>query len=238
MSGARSVRRARRTAAALVICVVSSLTVAVVAAGPAAAADIAPRNLTITVTGIGPENRTCTVDADLYVPAGVSATTRAPAVLATNGFGGTKADQADFAQSLGELGYVTLSYTGLGFVDGNLCPITLDDREHDGAAASQLLRFLGGDPSIKAVDDATGAPVRVDFVIMDDAARSTRGSACSAAPTVARSSSPPPGTRRCRVSRADSAGVRRDVPLAQGPGHRRQVDVAVLGAQRLHAGAR
>ena len=82
---------------------------------------------------------------------------RAPALLATNGFGGTKDDQADLAQGFGEHGYVTLSYTGIGFVDGDNCPITLDDREHDGAAASQLMRFLGGDPSIEAVDDATGA---------------------------------------------------------------------------------
>ena len=81
---------------------------------------------------------------------------RAPALLATNGFGGTKEDQADLAQGFGEQGYVTLSYTGIGFVDGDTCPITLDDREHDGAAASQLIRFLGGDPSITAVDDATG----------------------------------------------------------------------------------
>ena len=50
---------------------------------------------------------------------------------------------------------MTLSYTGIGFVDGDACPITLDDREHDGAAASQLIRFLGGDRSIVAVDDAT-----------------------------------------------------------------------------------
>ena len=56
----------------------------------------------------------------------------------TNGFGGTKDDQADLAQGFGEQGYVTLSYTGLGFVDGDNCPITLDDVEHDGAAASQL----------------------------------------------------------------------------------------------------
>ena len=79
---------------------------------------------------------------------GVDAAHRAPALLATNGFGGTKADQADLAQGFGEQGYVTLSYTGIGFVDGDTCPITLDDREHDGAAASQLMRFLGGDPSI------------------------------------------------------------------------------------------
>ena len=53
---------------------------------------------------------------------------------------------------------MTLSYTGIGFVDGDNCPITLDDREHDGAAASQLMRFLGGDPSIQAVDDDSGRP--------------------------------------------------------------------------------
>ncbi|HEX2072536.1 MAG TPA: CocE/NonD family hydrolase [Geodermatophilus sp.] len=142
-------------------------------APPAAAAEIVPRDLTITVTGLGTAQRTCRIDADLYVPAGVSAARPAPAVLATNGFGGTKADQADVAQGLGTHGYVTLSYTGLGFVDGDLCPITLDDREHDGAAASQLVRFLGGDPAISAVDDATGEPVRIDFVVREDARTGT-----------------------------------------------------------------
>ncbi|MDK3256220.1 CocE/NonD family hydrolase [Blastococcus capsensis] len=139
-------------------------------APPAAAAEILPRDLTITVTGLGPEERTCAIDADLYVPAGVTSRKPAPALLATNGFGGTKADQADLAQGFGEHGYVTLSYTGLGFVDGDRCPITLDDVEHDGAAASQLLRFLGGDPSIHAVDDATG-----DRVVLDQVAREDRG---------------------------------------------------------------
>ena len=69
---------------------------------------------------------------------------------------------------------MTLSYTGIGFVDGDLCPITLDDREHDGAAASQLMRFLGGDPSIVAVDDATGERVRINQVVREDATSGTR----------------------------------------------------------------
>src|SRR3954463_15594919 len=160
---------------AAVVLTTSVLTVAgmAVLAPPASAADIVPRDLTITVTHLGPEDRTCRIDADLYVPAGVSAANPGPAILATNGFGGTKADQADFAQGFGERGYVTLSYTGLGFVDGDTCPITLDDREHDGAAAGQLLRFLGGDPSITAVDDATGQPVHVDQVIRQDATTGT-----------------------------------------------------------------
>jgi putative CocE/NonD family hydrolase len=162
----------RRTATVLMT---ATLTATLAAGGSAALAtpvtaggEIAPRDLTITVTGIGPEDRTCRIDADLYVPDGVTARHRAPALLVTNGFGGTKEDQADLAQGFGEHGYVTLSYTGLGFVDGDTCPITLDDREHDGEAASQLLRFLGGDRSVRAVDDATGQQVVVDQVIRED----------------------------------------------------------------------
>jgi hypothetical protein len=135
----------------------------------AAATQSTVRDLTITVTNIGPEKRTCHIDADLYVPAGVSRKKPAPALLTTNGFGGTKDDQADFALGFGEHGYVTLAYTGLGFVDDDLCPITLDDVEHDGAAAGQLLRFLGGDPAIKAVDDVTKKRVVVSEVVREDA---------------------------------------------------------------------
>ncbi|MDP9459881.1 MAG: hypothetical protein M3Q22_06405 [Actinomycetota bacterium] len=163
----------RRAAPVLLTAALTSAGFAAVAP-PAGAADIVPRDLTITVTGLGPENRTCRIDADLYVPAGVDPGHRAPALLATNGFGGSKEDQADLAQGFGEHGYVTLSYTGIGFVDGDSCPITLDDREHDGAAAGQLLRFLGGDPSITAVDDATGRKVVVREVIREDRATGTR----------------------------------------------------------------
>ena len=163
----------RRAATVLLTAALTSGGLAALAPA-ASAADIAPRDLTITVTGLGPEHRTCQIDADLYVPAGVTKHNRAPALLATNGFGGTKEDQADLAQGFGEQGYVTLSYTGIGFVDGDNCPITLDDREHDGAAASQLIRFLGGDPSITAVDDATGQQVSVDQVVREDAKTGTR----------------------------------------------------------------
>src|SRR4051794_2359536 len=60
-------------------------------ASPASAApgDIVPRNLTITVTDLGSEHRTCRIDADLYVPANVTAAAPGPALLVTNGFGGT-----------------------------------------------------------------------------------------------------------------------------------------------------
>ena len=162
----------RRAATVLLTSALTSGAV-VAMAPPAAAADIQPRDLTITVTELGPEQRTCEIDADLYVPAGASAATPGPALLLTNGFGGTKEDQADLAQGFGEHGYVSLSYTGIGFVDGDNCPITLDDVEHDGAAASQLMRFLGGDPSIEAVDDDTGETVHVDQVAREDATTGT-----------------------------------------------------------------
>jgi ABC-2 type transport system ATP-binding protein len=164
----------RRATTALLTTVLTTAGTAAVAAPAAAATEIVPRDLTITVTNLGPEHRTCQIDADLYVPAGVNRGHPAPALLATNGFGGTKEDLADLAQGFGEHGYVTLSYTGLGFLDGDLCPITLDDPEHDGAAAGQLLRFLGGDRSVVAVDDATGQRVVVNQVIREDRTTGTR----------------------------------------------------------------
>ena len=163
----------RRAATVLLTAALTSAGLAALAP-PASATAIVPRNLTITVTDLGPEHRTCYIDADLYVPAGVDAAHPVAALLATNGFGGDKTDQADLAQGVGGQGYVTLSYTGLGFIDGDNCPITLDDVEHDGAAASQLIRFLGGDPSIKAVDDNGGAPVHVDQVAREDATTGTQ----------------------------------------------------------------
>ena len=164
----------RRAATALLTTALTAGGLAAMAPAASAAADIVPRDLTIIVTGLGSDGQTtCTIDADLYIPAGVSAKRPGPALLTTNGFGGTKDDQADFAQGFGEQGYVTLAYTGLGFVDGDDCPITLDDREHDGAAASQLIRFLGGDPSIVAVDDDTEEPVTVDQVVREDSRTGT-----------------------------------------------------------------
>jgi putative CocE/NonD family hydrolase len=162
----------RRVATVLVTTVLAAGGMAALA--PPASADILARHLTITVTDLGSEHRTCTIDADLYIPAGVSSAAPGPALLVTNGFGGTKDDQKDLAQGFGEQGYVTLSYTGIGFVDGDNCPITLDDREHDGAAASQLIRFLGGDPAIKAVDYGTQNPVTVNQVVREDATTGTR----------------------------------------------------------------
>ena len=77
----------RRTAAVLLSSVLAAGGIAAVAPPAAATGDIAPRDLTITVTGLGPEKRTCRLHADLYVPAGVTRNRPAPALLTTRGFG-------------------------------------------------------------------------------------------------------------------------------------------------------
>ncbi len=142
---------------------------ATVSLKPALTVEKIPLTFTVTVAPEGLLGTTrCTVTADLYRPSDASSGHRVPAILATNGFGGSKADQANIGQGFGRRDYAVLSYSGLGF-GGSGCKITLDDREHDGAAASQLLRFLGGDPSVVGTRDDTGQPYSVDFVKLDTA---------------------------------------------------------------------
>ncbi|OPG08267.1 peptidase S15 [Streptomyces sp. GKU 895] len=102
--------------------------------------------------------RACTIDADLYRPTGID---RAPAVLATNGFGGSKSDGSTdvIGKAFAERGYVSLVYSGLGFGNSG-CLISLDDPDIDGTAASGLIDFLAGK---RAADDGTKA----DFVTLD-----------------------------------------------------------------------
>lgn len=114
-------------------------------------------------TVVGPNNdQHCDVVGDLYTPATATSATPAPAILTTNGFGGSKDDQATEAKAFAARGYVVLSYSGLGF-GGSGCKITLDDRDYDGKAGSQLITFLGGGSAAK--DGTT-----VDYVIHDSVA--------------------------------------------------------------------
>jgi predicted acyl esterase len=102
----------------------------------------------------------CDVVGDLYTPAAATAAAPAPAILTTNGFGGSKDDQAGIARFAATNGYVVLSYSGLGF-GGSGCRITLDDPDSDGRAARQLVSFLGGLDHVR--HDAPGDP-RVGMV--------------------------------------------------------------------------
>jgi ABC-2 type transport system ATP-binding protein len=119
--------------------------------------------------------QTCTIDADLYRPHSAGPDHRVPAILTTNGFGGSKADQAGIGRAFAQRGYTVLSYTGLGFPDSG-CKISLDDPGVDGIAARSLVTFLGGGSSA-AYDSADlgGVPagpgtLTVDFTTLDDAA--------------------------------------------------------------------
>ncbi|MFF6986827.1 CocE/NonD family hydrolase [Streptomyces sp. NPDC010273] len=105
--------------------------------------------------------RDCTVDADLYRPAGVDHAHPAPAVLTTNGFGGSKSDGStdSIGKAFAQRGYVGLVYSGLGFGKSG-CLVSLDDPGIDGQAASGLIDFLAG---TRAADDGT----RADFVTLD-----------------------------------------------------------------------
>ena len=128
---------------------------------PASAADTtySVQTLHFAVT-TGPTGATaCDIVGDLYLPNTASATNRVPAILTTNGFGGSKDDQAGIGKAFASRGYAVLSYSGLGF-GGSGCKITLDDPDYDGKAASQLISYLGGAPGIAFTDAAhtTAAP--------------------------------------------------------------------------------
>ncbi|MFC9671711.1 CocE/NonD family hydrolase [Streptomyces sp. NPDC056949] len=134
-------------------------------AAPANAAPQAKQTSEYTVTAlkftVRAGGRSCVVDADLYRPAGVDAAHTAPAVLATNGFGGSKSDGSTDAigKAFAARGYVGLVYSGLGFGKSG-CLVSLDDPRIDGAAASGLVDFLAG---TRAADDGTKA----DYVTKD-----------------------------------------------------------------------
>lgn len=120
---------------------------------------------------IGPDNNVhCDIVGNLYLPADASPTNTVPAILATNGFGGSDADLAGEGKAFASDGYAFLAYTGLGFgsadgippaytpTNGSTCQITLDDPDWDGKAGSQLISYLGGAPGIAYFDAAHTQP--------------------------------------------------------------------------------
>ena len=120
--------------------------------------------------------QTCTIDADLYKPHSATRSARVPTILTTNGFGGSKDDQAGLGRAFAARGYTVLSYTGLGFPDSG-CKISLDDPGVDGVAASSLVTFLGGGGSAPYSSAQVGGTpqgagtLTVDWTVLDDAAR-------------------------------------------------------------------
>ncbi|MGW7487806.1 alpha/beta fold hydrolase [Streptomyces sp. NPDC054786] len=140
----------------------SALAAPLVLSAPAgAAAD--PYTVTALKVTVRAGDRKCTLDTDVYRPAGADAAHPAPAVLTTNGFGGNKADGPTdaLAKAFAARGYAALAYSGLGFGKTG-CPISLDDPRIDGQAASGLVDLLAG---ARTADDGT----RIDYVAMDGA---------------------------------------------------------------------
>jgi predicted acyl esterase len=162
------VRTARRTSLVL-LSALATLGGVLVTTSPATAAAEPPSAATaptVTKTSheidvhVGPDGaQACTIAYDLYTPSTATAATPAPAILTTNGFGGSKDDQADLGKAFAERGYVVLSYSGLGF-GGSDCKISLDDPDYDGKAAQQLVTYLGG--GLAANDGST-----IDYVERD-----------------------------------------------------------------------
>jgi ABC-2 type transport system ATP-binding protein len=155
----RHSRPAALCAALSAAAVVASLT-ATGAAPAQAATTVAVSSKTIDVT-VGPagDRKVCTVAYDLYRPSTATERHPKPAILTTNGFGGSKDDQADLGRAFAGRGYVVLSYSGLGF-GGSDCKITLDDPDWDGRAAKQLVTYLGG--GRRANDGSRVTYVRTD----------------------------------------------------------------------------
>jgi ABC-2 type transport system ATP-binding protein len=161
--------RTRSLAAALGLALAAAAAATTTGSAPARAATTLDSVTTVPdlsfSVATGPDGATpCTIDADLYLPASATTTHRVPAILTTNGFGGSKADQAGLGHAFAQRGYAVLSYTGLGFPDSG-CKITLDDPAYDGRAASQLISFLGGTGT--ATKD--GAPYAMPDVVVHDA---------------------------------------------------------------------
>jgi pimeloyl-ACP methyl ester carboxylesterase len=147
---------------------------AALAAATLAATSGAQAAATVTVTplhfkvNIGPTgSEVCDIVGDLYTPLDATPTNRVPALLTTNGFGGSKNDQAGIGREFAGRGYAVLSYSGLGF-GGSGCKITLDDPDWDGKAASQLVSYLGGKDGIAFTDAAHTVPAPTLDVVQRD----------------------------------------------------------------------
>ena len=162
-------RRSRALAAlAAALGLPAVLAPAVRAATPSASTPPYSTQLLHFAVAVGPNgSQACDIVGELFRPASATSRHRVPAILTTNGFGGSYTDQVGLAEAFASDGYAVLTYSGLGF-GGSGCKITLDDPLYDGMAASQLVSYLGGAPGIAYTDAAHTAPAPVvDFVTHD-----------------------------------------------------------------------
>lgn len=147
--------------------VVAGAGLALTALAPLAAHAVPAVTTTPLFFTVDAGGQTCKIPADLYLPSTASAKKRVPAILTTNGFGGSKDDQAGLGRYFAGRGYAVLSYSGLGF-GGSTCKITLDDPAVDGKAASQLINYLAGAKGLAFTDAGRTKPApALDVVQLD-----------------------------------------------------------------------
>ena len=135
--------RRARVIAALVAALVIAGAVTLVVLGSSANVRVSSRFITGTPEGGQPVR----LDTSLYLPA----TTPAPAVLLSHGFGGDKGSVAGEARTLAEDGFVVLTYSARGFGNsgGKIHFVSPSYEVKDG---SRLLDYLAGLPQVKKVD--------------------------------------------------------------------------------------
>lgn len=121
-----------------------------------------------------------TLEYDLYVPDGASAADPRPAIVMTNGFGGSKdiPEVTSTANFLVRQGYVVLTYTAAGFGGSGGC-ITLESIDRDAQGTRQLvdqvldvrsdvLRDARGELVLGTVGGSYGGGWQLPFAALDD----------------------------------------------------------------------
>jgi ABC-2 type transport system ATP-binding protein len=135
---------------------------------------------TATVVNGPPGTPAIPLEYDLYVPAGASAADPRPAIVMTNGFGGSKdiPEITSTANLLVRQGYVVLTYSAAGFGGSGGC-ITLQSIDRDARGTQQLvdqvldvrddvLRDDAGELVLGTVGGSYGGGWQLPFAALDD----------------------------------------------------------------------
>jgi ABC-2 type transport system ATP-binding protein len=131
-------RRARLIAGGIVVVLVAAL-VTVFTVGGGSGVRVSSRMIAAT-----PEGRTpVSLDTSLYLPS----STPAPAVLLSQGFGGSKADLDGEARTMAGSGFVVLTYTARGFGRSG-GDIHFASPDYEVKDAADLVSYLAGLPQV------------------------------------------------------------------------------------------
>lgn len=117
-------------------------------AAPAASADtlvgytLSDVNFPMT---IGTPAKTCTINASVYVPSDATAGHPVPAMIMAHGFGADKGMFESLSAWFAGHGYAVVNYTNIGSMSSD-CGTDTASRNYEGAIASRIVDYLGGDP--------------------------------------------------------------------------------------------